>query len=98
MTVRSGTPAGRRALSTGRWTAATGWITAALLLGGPAAAPAQEGEAWTYRVAPYLWLSGVDGRVATLPGLPPTEVDFSSGGFLYDVEMTGPVLGFVFRF
>lgn len=30
---------------------------------------------WQFRLAPYAWLAGMDGTVATLPGLPPADID-----------------------
>jgi hypothetical protein len=30
---------------------------------------------WEYHLAPYAWLAGQTGNVATLPGLPPAEID-----------------------
>jgi len=36
------------------------------------------GDKWEFQLAPYAWLAGQNGTVATLPGLPPAdiEVDF----------------------
>jgi len=32
-------------------------------------------EQWDFQLAPYAWLAGQNGTVATLPGLPPADVD-----------------------
>jgi len=39
---------------------------------------ANDSDSWEFHIAPYAWLAGLDGSVATLPGLPPAdiEVDF----------------------
>lgn len=38
-------------------------------------AASQESDAWNFQLAPYLWFAGMDGTLATLPGLPPADVD-----------------------
>jgi hypothetical protein len=30
---------------------------------------------WEFQIAPYAWLAGQKGEVATIPGLPPAEID-----------------------
>jgi len=44
----------------------------------PVQAQAKSGDKWSFQIAPYAWLAGQKGTVATLPGLPPAdiEVDF----------------------
>lgn len=32
-------------------------------------------DAWEFHLAPYAWLAGQSGSVATLPGLPPADID-----------------------
>jgi len=32
-------------------------------------------EKWNFQIAPYAWLAGQKGKVATLPGLPPADID-----------------------
>ncbi len=32
-------------------------------------------DSWEFHLAPYAWLAGLDGSVATLPGLPPADID-----------------------
>lgn len=41
---------------------------------------------WSFTVAPYAWLSGISGDVATVPPLPPSEVDESFSDILDDLE------------
>ena len=38
-------------------------------------AAAESEDSWHFQIAPYAWLAGLDGSVATLPGLPPADVD-----------------------
>jgi len=33
------------------------------------------GDKWEFQLAPYAWLAGQKGTVATLPGLPPADID-----------------------
>jgi hypothetical protein len=35
------------------------------------------GDQWEFQLAPYAWLAGQNGKVATLPGLPPADVDIN---------------------
>lgn len=32
-------------------------------------------SSWKFRLSPYAWLAGQSGSVATLPGLPPADID-----------------------
>jgi hypothetical protein len=34
-------------------------------------------DQWEFQLAPYAWLAGQNGKVATLPGLPPADVDIN---------------------
>lgn len=34
-------------------------------------------DSWVYHITPYAWLAGQKGTVATLPGLPPADIDIS---------------------
>jgi hypothetical protein len=62
-----------------------------------AAAPAGATEQWEFRIAPYLWLAGLNGDVGTLPGVPPSSVDASFADILYiDVAASGSTPGPLF--
>jgi hypothetical protein len=52
-------------------------ITAFLVLFYVGVTPAESSSSnqWEFQLAPYAWLAGQTGKVATLPGLPPTDVD-----------------------
>ena len=41
----------------------------------PAYADVNSSDKWEFQLAPYAWLAGQKGKVATLPGLPPTDID-----------------------
>ncbi len=36
---------------------------------------ASGGDTWKFQVAPYIWLAGQNGKVATIPPLPPADID-----------------------
>jgi len=40
-----------------------------------AQAESKSEDKWHFQIAPYAWLAGQNGKVATLPGLPPADVD-----------------------
>ncbi len=42
-----------------------------------ATSPAQADENWQFQIAPYVWAAGMEGDVATLPGVPAASVDAS---------------------
>jgi len=46
---------------------------------------AEEGG-WSFTLAPYAWMSGISGDVATIPPLPPSKVDESFSDVLDDLE------------
>ena len=48
---------------------------------------------WTFTIAPYLWGSSLAGTVATIPGLPPVEVDASFGDIWDNLEAAGMIVG-----
>jgi hypothetical protein len=45
-------------------------------------AESADSDQWNFQLAPYAWLAGQKGSVATLPGLPPADIDV---GFYDDV-------------
>lgn len=55
------------------------------------AGPPAVSDDWTFAFAPYIWAAGLKGEVATLPGLPPTEVDASFSDILenFDIGFMG---------
>jgi hypothetical protein len=70
--------------------------SAAILLGLALALPAQAwAEDWSYRMTPYVWGSGLDGRVAQF-GLPEIRVKKSFGDVLEELE-AGAMVGFEAR-
>ncbi len=54
---------------------------------------AGEPSGWSYTVSPYLWAAGISGKVGTLPGLPPADVDDSFSDILDDLRFAGMVAG-----
>jgi hypothetical protein len=38
-------------------------------------AESNAGDEWKFQIAPYAWLAGQEGKVATLPPLPPADID-----------------------
>jgi len=51
--------------------------------------PANAQEKWDVTVAPYAWLSGIDGDLGTIPGFPTQSVSFSFSDILDDLEYGG---------
>ncbi len=41
---------------------------------------------WTVELTPYVWLTGLGGEVATLPGFPPVEFNASFGDVLENLD------------
>jgi len=58
-----------------------------LLIVAASSALAEERGGWSYRVTPYLWGSGLEGSVATLPPAGPIEVDASFSDILKDLDL-----------
>lgn len=50
-------------------------VVVLLTLALPGQAKAAESDEWQFRLAPYAWLAGQKGTVATLPGLPAADID-----------------------
>lgn len=57
----------------------------------PAVADSPAGD-WHYRITPYLWAAGLEGSVATLPPVPPTDIDLSFSDVLDNLDMSAMVL------
>ncbi|NIA31733.1 MAG: hypothetical protein GWP06_17715 [Actinobacteria bacterium] len=57
----------------------------------PAYADSTRGDKWKFQLAPYAWLAGQKGTVATLPGLPPADIDVD----FYD-DILGNINGALF--
>ena len=58
-------------------------LAVAMLLAVSGTAAAAE---WEFKLAPYLWFAGLEGTAATIPGLPPAEIDVSPSQALEDTE------------
>lgn len=48
---------------------------------------------WEFTVAPYFWMSGLDGKMAAFPPLPPVSVDASFSDVLDALDMAFLVAG-----
>lgn len=48
---------------------------------------------WTYKVAPYLWATGLKGTAATIPGAPAVDVDASFSDLLDSLDAALMVVG-----
>ena len=46
---------------------------------------------WEFQITPYVWMSGLDGKVGTIPGLPAASVDLSFGDILDNLDFAGMV-------
>ena len=51
-------------------------------------------DQWEFQLAPYAWLSGQNGTVATLPGLPPANVDVDFYDDIWgNINLAGMLVG-----
>jgi hypothetical protein len=69
---------------------------AAVVLAGNApgvSADEQSSSGWKFNVSPYLWAAGISGKVGTLPGLPPADVDESFSDLWNDLQFAGMIAG-----
>jgi len=57
----------------------------------PSLSAAQETDEWQFQLAPYAWLAGQNGKVATIPPLPPADIDID----FYD-DILGNINGALF--
>lgn len=48
--------------------------------------PAIEESSWEFRLSPYAWFAGLEGDVASIPGLAAIPIDISAGDALEDTE------------
>jgi len=60
-----------------------------LLLGGSVdlAAGEAKDEGWKFNFTPYAWGASLKGRVATLPGAPPADIDVSLSDILNNLDI-----------
>ncbi|MCA8883953.1 MAG: hypothetical protein KDA50_09455 [Rhodobacteraceae bacterium] len=65
-------------------------VVAALIIG--TAAEAQDTSDWQFQITPYAWLSGLEGDVGAIPGVPSGSVDLSFGDILDDLDFAGMVM------
>ncbi len=49
-------------------------------------------ESWHFRLSPYVWFAGLEGDVATIPGLPSAPIDISASDALQDTEASVMVI------
>jgi len=45
-------------------------------------------DAWHFRLSPYAWIAGLEGDVASIPGLPTVPIDVSPSDALDDTEVS----------
>ena len=66
-----------------------------LLIGySPAQAESQSDGKWHFQIAPYAWLAGQKGTVATLPGLPPADIDVDFYDDIWgNINLAGMLVG-----
>jgi hypothetical protein len=65
-----------------------------LALSLPGNAESADGDKWEFHIAPYVWLAGQKGDVATLPGLPATGVDVNFyDDILGNINFAGMLIG-----
>ena len=55
--------------------------------------PAQAEEPWQFQIAPYVWVAGLEGDVATLPGVPAASVDASFTDILENLDVAFMIAG-----
>lgn len=66
-------------------------------VGVPAAAAATQASDRVFQVSPYIWASGVSGRVSPLRWTPTVPLDLSFGELLDDLRFGGFVMAYVRR-
>ena len=58
-----------------------------------ATSPAQADENWQFQIAPYVWTAGLEGGVATLPGVPAASVEASFIDILEKLDVAFMIAG-----
>ena len=57
-------------------------------------ADANSGDQWEFQLAPYAWLAGQNGKVATFPGLPPADIDIDFYDDIWgNINLAGMLVG-----
>lgn len=59
---------------------------AVLALHGPATAQTDSPEAWRFQLTPYVWMTGLDGRIKPLRGAPAAHVEQSFSDILENLD------------
>jgi hypothetical protein len=49
-------------------------------------------DAWRFELTPYVWVAGLEGKVGTIPGQPPVDIDISSSDALDDTDLSLMIL------
>ena len=64
-------------------------VACLLLLGGCAELVAREAndESWKFNFTPYVWGTELQGSVASLPGVPPADIDVSLSEMLSNLDI-----------
>lgn len=68
-------------------------FTLGLFSTGAIAQDATAWDGWDFTVAPYLWGASLSGNAATIPGLPPVDVDASFSDILDNLSFAGMIVG-----
>jgi hypothetical protein len=51
-------------------------------------------DQWEFQLAPYAWLAGQNGKVATLPGFPPVDIDIDFYDDIFgNINLAGMLMG-----
>ena len=73
-------------MSTARFTLQL--LLAPAMIAVPALSFGESNDDWNVTVAPCIWATGLEGKVATLPPASPAEIDLSFSDVLDDLDMT----------
>ena len=66
--------------------ACVGCVVMTLLVMSQQVVAAENG--WKFKLAPYLWLAGIDGDVSTIPGAATAPIKISSSDVISDTELS----------